>query len=309
MWCLYLLLRGRYILAGLVYGAALMTKPQAVLFVPVLAYAFCSLAFSAGGSLRRAARMLWMAPAALASVALISAPFLIADRNHPDGGALRWFKRSYVEPITGQYQFSTMYAFNVWWLELIAEGRAPDALESTSRILGFTKDSIGKALLAIGLIVAAALCARRWRWSRESWLPFTFLVMLAAFILPTRVHERYIYYCLPFLFAAVFHVRAWSATLCLLMVTATMNMTWYLWYVPQTVFGLVTSSTCGRDAVSGAVAWLAAAAFIYSYAVLWPRGDGASGWERIEGASRIKAAIRPARSPDESSCGSDRAAP
>ena len=32
-------------------------------------------------------------------------------------------------------------------------------------------------------------------------MTFAFVVLLSAFLLPTRVHERYVYYCIPFVTA------------------------------------------------------------------------------------------------------------
>src|SRR5690606_26405601 len=56
VWTTAFLLRDRFKLAGLAYGAALVLKPQAILLGPVLAFVAVALWWGPGGSLRRAAR-------------------------------------------------------------------------------------------------------------------------------------------------------------------------------------------------------------------------------------------------------------
>ena len=56
-----------------------------------------------------------------------------------------------------------------------------------------------------------------------------YLITLAAFVLPTGVHERYIYYCIPLAIALAVHNRLWIAPLLALLIVGTAEMLSYKW--------------------------------------------------------------------------------
>jgi Gpi18-like mannosyltransferase len=279
VWCLVFLMRARLTVAGLLYGAALMTKPQAILFVPVFVYVFFALRFTPGGTWRRAFSLWKTGIAALVVVGFIAAPFMIADARSETNadGAFRWFKRSYVGTVgDDRYERTTLNAFNIWWLDLLAQGPAPrerDAratffkkLYSTKEtVWGLPKGVLGKVLLMLGVVLAWVLCAREWKWGTESWPVCTFVILLAAFVLPTSVHERYIYYCIPFLIALAVHARKWIAPLVVLLVVATAEMTSFRWAGP-----VFTPGSAARN-LSGLLAVLSVLSLLYSYVVLIPK--------------------------------------
>ena len=281
-WCVVFLMRGWLVRAGVIFGLALMTKPQAVLFGPVLAYVFFALRFEAGGTWRKALALWKWAAAALLVVMLIALPFMIADgrdERNP-AGAWRWFKRSYLGTIGGdQYSRTTLNAFNVWWLDMLAQGPLPRAeshqrdffqrlLSVDETRLGIKKETAGKAMLAAAIVLAWLLCARRWRWDRPSWPVCAFLVTLAAFTLPTSVHERYIYYCLPFLIALVMYEKRWAPPLLALLLVATFEMTSYDWASIRNLYGDDGFTRLS----SGLLAVLTVTSLLYSYAAIVPRG-------------------------------------
>jgi len=278
VWCLVFLLRERLPVAGLLYGAALMTKPQAILFAPVLLYIFAALRFMPGGSWRRALALWKAAAAALLVVALLAAPFVLHDARDPQNpdGALRWFKRSYLGTIgSARYNQTTLVAFNLWWLDLLAR-EAPAApgelrrlLDADRPLLGVSKATFGKALLVLSIVLTWVLCARKWSFRSESWPVCAFLVLLAAFVLPTGVHERYVYYCLPFLIALAAHRPAWSPPLLALLLVGTFEMTSFRW-VGLWSGELFRPGNAARP-LSGVLAALTVLSLLYSYAVLLPR--------------------------------------
>jgi len=278
IWCLVHLMRGRLTAAGVIYGVALMTKPQAVLFLPILAYVFFALRFKAGGSWRDALALWKPAVAALVTATVIAAPFMIADgidEDNPDG-AFRWFDRSYVGTIGGdKYARITLNAFNVWWLDMLSQGMPPPKGEHAAQkafftnlyspnvqIVGISKGAWGKLMLAFGIVLAWVLCARKWRWAEASWPVCAFIVMLAAFTLPTSVHERYIYYCLPFLIALAVHEKKWIAPLVALLIVGTFEMTSYDWAGVRNIFDPAKSARFW----SGILAWLTVLSLAYAYA-------------------------------------------
>ena len=275
VWTLVWLMRERFVLAGLLYGAAIMTKPQAILFGPVFLYVFLALRYMPGGTWKRAFGLVKTGVVAVLTMAIIAAPFMIADAGsdaNPDG-AWRWFKRSYVGTIGAErYQRTTMSAYNLWHLDLIGQGIPKSGAErnagwdATRTMLGVQKATLGKVLLGIGVLLAGVLCARKWRWEPQSWLAFAYLVTLAAFILPTGVHERYIYYCIPFAIAlAVNRPAVWIAPLLLLLIVGTAEMLSFNWSGQ-----IYRAGSTARGATTlAAVAMLLV--LLYSFVVLIPR--------------------------------------
>jgi hypothetical protein len=229
VWCLVWWLRGRWIAAGAVYGLALVTKPQAILFAPVLLFGVLALRYRAGGSWSRVATSLRAVPAAFVVVATVAAPFMLHDAE-TGAGPWRWLQRSYLGTIgSDEYAYTTLNAFNVWWLDLMA--RRPSAetwwrlLDSRApSVLGFSKDATGAMLLALAIGAAAVACARRLRWRDDGVVAFAFVVLLCAFLLPTRVHERYVYYCIPFVTALAVQRRAWRPVLVVVSAVGTAEM-------------------------------------------------------------------------------------
>lgn len=182
-WMVYALMSRRWILAGVLWGVMLGLKPQAVLFAPAIV-----VAAAAHREWRRPA----MALGCAAGVLLVAAgPFMIQS-------GMAWWENSYRKNLLEAYPDTTLRAYNVWYADLlITEDR-----DATATLAGVSKDTWGKVFLAAGL---AALALAVWRRRSEpGWaiLAWTALSLLAAVMLPTRVHERYIVTSLPFIIAA-----------------------------------------------------------------------------------------------------------
>lgn len=277
VWTLAWMWQGGWLAAGAAFGLALVTKPQAILLIPVLAFALLSLWLGPGGAVRAALGAAAKLAGVAAAVALAAAaPTMLHDAQaEQPGGAWRWVQRSYVGTLTdARYQRTTMNAFNVWWFDLLA-GFPPaspmahfrNAVDSQAQLWGLTKDRVGQLGLVAALLVGGALCARRWRWARDSWLAFAFFTTFAAFLLPTRVHERYIFYCLPFLIALAFQGRFWIVPLVLLLIVATAEMFAYAW-----VGWSGENDTRGPTAI---LAGTSVAAFVLTLIGLIPRARAA----------------------------------
>jgi len=277
VWCLVWWLRGRWAAAGAMYGLAVVTKPQAILFVPVLGFGLLALRYRDGGSWRRVAAALGAVPAAALVVVAVAAPFMLHDAQS-GAGAWRWFERSYLGTIgSDEYAYTTLNAFNLWWLDLIAQ-RPSDAtwwqlLDSRAPSpIGLSKDATGMLLLVLTLAGGAVLCAKRLRWGARACATFAFVVMLSAFLLPTRVHERYVYYCIPFVTALAVGHRAWRPVLVAMSLVGTAEMLSHLF----------VSAAPASLAVSGTAALIAIAALPWSYGAI-ARAEG--GGEAETGAA------------------------
>lgn len=271
VWCVYLLASGRFGWSGLCYGAALMVKAQAILLAPVFVFVFIALRFRRGGSWRRAAQLWKTLAATVVIVAALAAPYAIAGRGHPQGGWLRWCERSFVAPIRRQYPYTTIKALNVWWLDFLLQKQAPRALNPASPTLGgVSKQTAGQIALTLAIVISAGLSAWRWRWATQAWIAFAFLVLLGAFVWPTRVHERYFYYCLPFLIAMAFVYRRWIPVLVALLVVGTFEVTWFLWLAPPSAAPDAPAQSRPAAVWSLLLALLTLASFVYAWLALLP---------------------------------------
>ena len=210
VWMVWALAGHRWMVAGLLYGAAAALKPHAVLFLPVWALAIVI------------ARPFWKPLAALAIapvvVLLSSLPFTLS-------GGWDWLRLSYLENLLQAYAVTTLKAFNVWYVDLLLS----DSADATVRWLGMAKDTWGKAFLFAGL--AGGFAWMVWRWRRDSralalWSGLTLLMFV---MLPTRVHERYLVLPLPFLMVVAMLWRRFWLGLLMLIIVATAQLAWPLW--------------------------------------------------------------------------------
>lgn len=204
VWMVVMMMRRRWIGAGLLWGVALGLKTQAVLAAPIWLVVLLVV---------RRQRRTVVAGGMLAGLVLLAAavPFMLTS-----GWA--WFERAFLFNLVHAYPTTTLYAFNVWYLDLL-HCENDDAMQ---RFAGLTKDTWGKLMLAVAVLAAIIWSVRRrWRGGRTI-VPFTALLLLAAVMLPTRVHERYILLPLPFLIAATgWHKRLWWALLPLMIAATT----------------------------------------------------------------------------------------
>lgn len=256
LWVVIMLMRDRLWLAGVIFGVAVMTKAQAILIAPLLAYVFLARALSPGGSWPRALELWKTGVAALITVLFIAAPFMIVDGTR--GDPFLWFKRSYIGTITAEkYQRTTMNAFNLWMVDLASNPEV--GVDAGKTIAGITKSVWGKVLLGTGILAAGVLAMRRWRGQAESYIEFSFVVLFCAFMLPTMVHERYIYFCIPYAIALAVHRPIWSPVLIILLIVGTAEMF---------SFGWVKLNDPGARSQAMLLSILSIVALIYSFVIL-----------------------------------------
>ena len=210
IWMIWAMMRGRWVLAGVLWGVALGVKPQAVLFTPVWCLALLLT--------NRRGRVLLGAVMAVAVLNVAAAPFWLTS------GA-NWLRESFVGNIVHGYPHTTLKAFNLWYIDLLCT----EELSASASLLGFAKDEWGRLLTAVGLVAAFGIIYRRWRSAPMAICLFSGLVLLVCVMLPTRVHERYIVLCLPFLVCAACRNRRLWLGLVVLLTVASFQVTWYVW--------------------------------------------------------------------------------
>ncbi|MCG3130035.1 MAG: hypothetical protein FLDDKLPJ_00782 [Phycisphaerae bacterium] len=212
-----MLVRRRWTAAGVAWGVALGLKTQALLFAPVWAWAFFTETRS-GAPKPEPWRVVRGAATALLALNALAAPFWMTS-----GSA--WFMQSFVRNLLDEAPHTTLKAFNIWYLDLL---RTLDTSVSATWA-GLSKDAWGKAFLAGGLMCIARRVWRAGASSATGTVVFAGAWLLAAVMLPTRVHERYVLLCLPFLIAAMLRLPALRWGVAGLIVVATLQVTVHHW--------------------------------------------------------------------------------
>lgn len=258
VWIVWSLMRRRWLLAGALWGVGLALKPQAVLLAPVWAFVWLAsltpawrrefggssspLKKGTGGLLghvrdpgeraRLGASSLFPRASrwrdsvgiatgvvvAVAVVNFIALPFWLTSGD-------AWLQQSYLRNLLDEAPHTTLRAFNIWYVDLLLTldtdvGRT---------LVGLTRDRWGQVLSVAGLLVAAGMAWRCRYAIPHRILLFAGGMLLVAVMLPTRVHERYILMCLPFLVtAAAGWRRLWSGVAGLIVV-ACLQLTVYHW--------------------------------------------------------------------------------
>jgi len=210
VWMLWAILEHRWAAAGLLFGVAAGLKPQAVLFLPLW------------GMVIVTARPVWKPVLALLLGAAVTAaaalPFFWQS-------GLAWWRASYVENIVPEDSFTTLAAFNLWYVDLLRCG----SVDATVRWLGVTKAAWGKVLLGAALLAGFAWLWRRWRGDPRGYVVWALLSLLACALLPTGVHERYVVLFLPFLLVAAAWYPRLRRVAVLWMFVMMCQLTWPHW--------------------------------------------------------------------------------
>jgi hypothetical protein len=227
VFALLAMLRGRWGGAGVAIGLGMLVKPQGLLLVPIATFAAAvgTAPDPARGVGAFARRLAAMGLAALATVVAGSAPWLLAD-------GLAWVRSAYLmNHLLQSLPYTTLEAFNVWYVAGLLAERRPDfdVVSATATVAGLSRDAWGQLFLVTALAATAALCWRRLRDRAPlAVVVFAGLALWAVFIWPTRVHERYILYCVPPMLVAATALPRLRLVVTLLLVVATAEHAWML---------------------------------------------------------------------------------
>jgi hypothetical protein len=214
IWMVLAMARKRWLAAGALLGVALAVKPSALIFAPVWLYA---LLFRP-----ERGRIALAGVVAAAVVGVLALPFSI------DSG-LAWLRVTYLENFVYKLRWTTAMSFNVWYVDLLTTG----VLDPHVPILGLSRDAWGTLFLTTGLAAAYAL-TRRWearhpaRADLGMW-PLATLVMLAAVMLPTRVHSTYGAFTAPFVIATAFLIPRTTLGAAACLVTMSLQILSWQW--------------------------------------------------------------------------------
>ncbi len=214
-----LMIRRRWLAAGVCMAVTVLLKPQGIFMGPIALMAVILLPEGDGkrpGIEKMGRRCGKMFGSAIAAVMLLSLPWTLS------GGA-DWIDKAYLANFR-MYGETTLKAFNIWYLDALrldAMG-AMNPVDCSDTIAAIAKDTWGRLLTIASLLLLGGYTLKRFRDKPELGLViFAGLWLWSTFMLPTRVHERYIVYGMPLLIvAAAAMKRLWPAVLVLAIVGA-----------------------------------------------------------------------------------------
>ena len=192
---IWLLQRDQRILAGAIYGVAILIKPQALMFGPILAVAYILQIWDDQERwLWRIVETVLAVMAALVALALLSLPF---QGTQP----WDWLIRKYIET-AGSYDYASIEAFN--FASLIGGNWKP----SSMLVLGLIPyKSFGMGMIILSVLFSSVLYYFGRKRSKGALYLSGALVVLLVFAFGHYMHERYMLPALMLLLMAYLYYR------------------------------------------------------------------------------------------------------
>ena len=219
---LYAVMRSKYELSGGLFGLAILTKPQSVILLPVLAYVILK-----NGRWKRA---ISSGAVCIALVFLLILPF---HWSNPISFLIDRYSGYSV------YPYNSINAYNFWALKGFWKwdggGEAPriDMLSAPHSLLGLSYQMWG--IIAFVILTAFVIWQLHRRYEQKAAVFAVFLLMFGFFMLMTRMHERYLFPVFA-LIAMSFFSRQLSVLYVGLTVTFLANLVYVLSKLKATAF-------------------------------------------------------------------------
>ncbi len=175
----------KIILAGAVYGLAILVKPQALIAGPVLAVAYFALIFEKDSEEKiknPILKILLAVASAVAVIFVLSLPF----KGSQD---LFWIVDKYVSTSTS-YPYATVEAYNLFGLL----GGNWEKVETAVPIIGISYKLLGTILIALSIVFAMYMYINARKSNKKGALLLSMAFAYSAvFSLGHYMHERYLY--------------------------------------------------------------------------------------------------------------------
>lgn len=184
------------------WAIALLIKPQAIIFAPLLFFVTLRRYGSRG--------VLWGGALAIGLIALVCTPLVLAGQGP---GLLQAYLGS-----VGRFPRLTNDAYNLWYLLTLGESGA----DIGQGIGPFSFSTIGMLLMGIAVVIVALPLWRRNDGPARA--EAAAVTALAFFLLPTQIHERYLFLTLPFLALGIASDERIGVPYTILVFTATLNV-------------------------------------------------------------------------------------
>jgi Gpi18-like mannosyltransferase len=241
---LILMLKGKPELSALSFAVSILTKPQAIALLPL----FVFIVFKKNGVRR------FLSSAAI-FIATIFAVILPMQWNNP----VTFFYDIYFGAYGG-YEYTSVNAFNLWGLSGLW---VPDG----------NLFIVGWVLFAIFSVFTLYVLYKRWNKSNQTMLLIffaAFMFCFAFFMLPTRIHERYLFPAISFL--ALMFPFAKKTRLFYAVITATFltNIAYILhWFNLYLTEGYHNAPNLSGDPIVVVVSIINVIMFLYGLTLLW----------------------------------------
>ncbi len=188
---LYNFMSRRRLVACLVFAAALLIKPQALLFGPVLLFLFIKDILDKEERKRAIIELLLGIVASMVAFFLLILPFKGTQEY-------TWIFEKYFSTAT-QYNFASVNAFNIYSLF------GQNWVEDSTVFLFMSYKMWGFVLVAILILFSAYLFFKSEK--REMAYLIAAFMLIGIYMLAPNMHERYYYPALLLLIVAYFHLR------------------------------------------------------------------------------------------------------
>lgn len=189
---IYLFVNDKKILAGIVYGLAILIKPQALMAGPLFAVIYFT-GITKQNVKERLIKTALAVFAACAVILILALPF-----NH--GENLLWLKDKYFSTATS-YPYASVEAFNLFAFL----GGNWEPIENT--VLGIPYSILGIVFIIFSVAASCVLYVKAQQREKTASLYLSLSLLLASlFVLGPYMHERYIFPALlPMLIAAIYY--------------------------------------------------------------------------------------------------------
>lgn len=187
LWAFYLVLKDRFGLSVIVFFLGLLTKPQAVLFGPIMLFAAAGEFYKIFVTDRQNAlkRLLW----GFGSLAACVGAFFALSAVCANGQEITWLFDKYVSTISS-YNYATLNSFG--FMGLIGGQWAP---ADNASLFGISYSLLGNILciLSVGYCIFLFVISFKKNSWKKSLIPLAALLLAALVTFSTRTHERYIF--------------------------------------------------------------------------------------------------------------------
>ena len=163
----------------LLYGVAVLTKPQSLIVAPVFLYSAFYYYKKNNYSLKAAVTMLGYAGATFTFMALLSLPFA-------EGFDLSPILRQYWDTVAASYPFASVNAYNFYAL-------TGGNWQNITHFYAFV------SVIAIAGVTGTAFWILHHHWNESSIFFAAALLFIITFVFSVRMHERYMFPALLFL--------------------------------------------------------------------------------------------------------------
>jgi dolichyl-phosphate-mannose-protein mannosyltransferase len=253
---LMLVLASKPELSAAAFTLSVLTKPQAIALAPLIAYLIL-----------RQYKVQWLRSvtslvSVVATVFVVIIPF---EWSNPLTFLRDIYFNAYNNPI---YKVTSLNAFNVWALQGMW---IPD----TKGISFLTPNIIGWAMFAALTIFTLYLVHKRMGVSEEALVLFAaFVLLFGFFMLPTRIHERYLFPVISMLALMFPFIKKARPLYAVFTATLFVNISYVLYWLNAD-----SSRNLSGDPVALAISVINLIAFLYVLVLMWGELKGRS-WLR-----------------------------